>query len=82
MSRWCFIFHDVDFYPEDDRNIYSCAEAPIHFATATDNYGYVLPYAGYAGGVIAMTSEQVVSINGFSNLFWGWGGEDDDMFTR
>ena len=26
----CFIFHDVDHFPEDLRNIYKCGEQPRH----------------------------------------------------
>jgi len=29
-----------------------------------------------------MTKDHFILVNGFSNLFWGWGGEDDDMFER
>ena len=29
-----------------------------------------------------MTREQVEKINGLSNDYWGWGGEDDDLSTR
>lgn len=29
-----------------------------------------------------MTSEVFVHVNGFSNLFYGWGGEDDDFYRR
>lgn len=41
-----------------------------------------LPYNGIFGGVSAMTVEQFKAVNGFSNSFWGWGGEDDDEFNR
>lgn len=41
-----------------------------------------LMYAAYFGGVSAMTADQYKAINGFSNEFWGWGGEDDDLYNR
>ena len=41
-----------------------------------------LPHDTYAGGVLAMTGEQFLRINGFSILYFGWGGEDDDVAIR
>lgn len=29
-----------------------------------------------------MSREHFHLVNGFSNVFWGWGGEDDDMANR
>ena len=29
-----------------------------------------------------MSAAHFRRVNGFSNQFWGWGGEDDDMSTR
>ncbi|XP_054267667.1 beta-1,4-N-acetylgalactosaminyltransferase bre-4-like [Macrosteles quadrilineatus] len=78
----CFIFHDVDLIPEDDRNFYTCPEQPRHMSVAVDVFSYKLPYADLFGGVSAMTREQFEQVNGFSNMFWGWGGEDDDMSSR
>ena len=28
----CYIFHDVDLLPEDDRNLYTCPETPRHMS--------------------------------------------------
>lgn len=29
-----------------------------------------------------MTVQQFKKVNGYSNSYWGWGGEDDDMSNR
>ena len=36
----CFIFHDVDLIPEDDRNLYTCPEMPRHMSAAVDKWNY------------------------------------------
>ncbi|KAK3852896.1 hypothetical protein Pcinc_040530 [Petrolisthes cinctipes] len=77
----CFIFHDVDLLPENDRNLYTCSDQPRHMSVAVDVFKYKLPYEDIFGGVSAMSVSQFQAVNGFSNKFWGWGGEDDDMHT-
>ncbi|KAI4891844.1 hypothetical protein NFI96_029010 [Prochilodus magdalenae] len=42
----------------------------------------LLPYNQYFGGVSSMSKEQFLKINGFPNNYWGWGGEDDDIYNR
>lgn len=36
----------------------------------------------YFGGVTAMSTQDFAIVNGYSNGFWGWGGEDDDLYNR
>ncbi|XP_064120452.1 beta-1,4-N-acetylgalactosaminyltransferase bre-4-like [Macrobrachium nipponense] len=78
----CFIFHDIDLLPEDDRNLYTCPQQPRHMSVAVSTLGYKLLSPDMFGGVCAMTVPQFKAVNGFSNIFWGWGGEDDDMANR
>ncbi|XP_077519492.1 beta-1,4-N-acetylgalactosaminyltransferase bre-4-like [Amblyomma americanum] len=78
----CFIFHDVDLLPENRANKYVCRKNPRHMSTCLDTMKYRVFYETIFGGVSALKSEHVEKVNGFSNVFWGWGGEDDDMSIR
>lgn len=31
---------------------------------------------------MAFNRKDFEAINGFPNTFWGWGGEDDEMYSR
>ncbi|XP_065098098.1 beta-1,4-galactosyltransferase 1 [Paramisgurnus dabryanus] len=78
----CFVFSDVDLIPMDDRNIYKCFSQPRHLSVSMDKFGFRLPYTQYFGGVSSLSKTQYLKINGFPNNYWGWGGEDDDIFNR
>lgn len=78
----CFVFSDVDLIPMDDRNTYKCFSQPRHLSVSMDKFGFRLPYNQYFGGVSSMSKEQYLKINGFPNNYWGWGGEDDDIYNR
>lgn len=78
----CFVFHDVDLIPEDYRNDYGCSSSPRHLSVAVDKFNYRLPYPTIFGGAGSFTKHDFQLINGFSNQFWGWGGEDDDLYKR
>jgi len=78
----CFIFHDVDMLPEDDRNFYVCSLEPRHVGSHISKWDYKIPYDEIFGGVTAFRREHFERTNGFSNQYYGWGGEDDDMYNR
>ncbi|CAF0819101.1 unnamed protein product [Brachionus calyciflorus] len=79
----CIIYHDVDLLPEDDRILYSCPSAkPRHLSVAIDKFKYKIFYYRLIGGVLNFKIYHFVKANGYSNEYWGWGGEDDDMEVR
>jgi len=75
-----YAFHDVDMLPLDSD--YSYPDGPTHLATEAEQFGYKLPYDGYFGGVTLFDKDSFVKINGYSNSYWGWGAEDDDILLR
>ena len=73
-----FCFHDVDHLPlwAD----YSYVSRPTRLVwhgldPRTD-------HATFFGGVVAINRDDFERINGYSNDYWGWGYEDDDLRTR
>jgi beta-1,4-galactosyltransferase 1 len=52
------------------------------FIKMVSEISHSLPYVSLVGGVFAISVDQFLQVNGYSNLFWGWGAEDDDMYHR
>ena len=77
-----FIFHDVDLLPSDELKTYYTTvptSNPIHIAAVWDRYG---SNPKYFGGIVAFSKDMFEKINGYPNNFWGWGGEDDELYNR
>ena len=76
--------HDVDQVPENKANKYNYPEGnmPMHLCVANSRTNYEPAYESMVGGVLMMTREQYDAVNGFSNTYWTWGQEDDDMYNR
>jgi len=73
-----YALHDVDMVPEANAD-YSPPTNPTLMATKCSQFGYKMPSSVYVGGVVLITREQFIKACGFSNRFWGWGGEDDEF---
>ncbi len=69
-----YIIHDVDNIPltNDIINYYYDKNNVNHF------YGY----QGWLGGFFSITKKYFTKVNGFSNSYWGWGCEDNDIEKR
>jgi len=77
------VFHDVDLIPYDAD--YSYSEYPVHLAKnvfESETGKKKESFDQYFGGVTIFPEREFRRINGYSNKYWGWGFEDDDLFLR
>lgn len=76
------VFHDVDMLPVDVD--YSYSDHPVHLATTLidDQEKLKASFDEYFGGVTLFPVSDFEKINGYSNDYWGWGYEDDDLLYR
>jgi len=73
------VFHDVDMLPIDVD--YSYSDVPIHLANGFTNSDREI-FDTYFGGVTLFPIDLFKKVNGYSNEYWGWGFEDDDLLMR
>jgi len=76
------VFHDLDMLPEEVD--YSYSDIPLHLATnliGTEDFNRIV-FDQYFGGVTLFPIKTFEEINGYSNNYWGWGYEDDDLLYR
>lgn len=77
------ILHDVDMILASGFQHYNTIpKKPTMLATHVQQFNYRMPFAEYFGGVVKFTYEQFIEVNGYSNQFYGWGGEDNELFDR
>ncbi len=77
------VFHDVDMIPLHVD--YGYSKIPLHLATGFRQQEWETPrmlFDTYFGGVTMFTIKDFEKIDGYSNKYWGWGYEDDDLLLR
>jgi hypothetical protein len=88
-----YIFTDIDAIPDTNLTKYynTKPDTPVALAIEGTRYhsrkkkGKALLNKGekpFLGAACAFTAEQFEKINGYSNAFYGWGGEDTNLALR
>lgn len=83
----CYTFHDVDLLLMNDNMLFRCnydnlpRHLVVNLVKFDDAYSNV-PYKGIFGGAVQIPGLVFEKVNGYSNKYFGWGGEDDDLSLR
>eukprot|EP00746_Dinoflagellata_sp_MGD_P001146 gnl/MRDRNA2_/MRDRNA2_102124_c0_seq1.p1 gnl/MRDRNA2_/MRDRNA2_102124_c0~~gnl/MRDRNA2_/MRDRNA2_102124_c0_seq1.p1 ORF type:complete len:941 (+),score=141.41 gnl/MRDRNA2_/MRDRNA2_102124_c0_seq1:231-3053(+) len=77
----CAVIQDIDYLPEKGVDYTFCA-VPTQLSSEIDRYNWRTPYLQSAGGIVGANPKHWKEFNGFSNEYFGWGGEDDELYHR
>jgi len=78
----CICVHDVDLLPFPGVSYVDCKDHPWHLTNVFSHLNWESKYEEYFGGAVLMSPTHWIQVNGFSNGYWGWGREDDDLWRR
>jgi len=76
----CVCLHDVDLVPQPKVPYLTC-DRPVQLGGELEHFNWRVPYY-VNGGIVSMSPAHWRLINGYSNSYVGWGGEDDDLYHR
>lgn len=77
-------FHDVDQVPVSQKSHYAypTSKGPIRICTKNDLHNGRRGCQTNVTGAMLMHASSIMTLNGYSNNFWGVGCENDDLFER
>ncbi|CAG7820175.1 unnamed protein product [Allacma fusca] len=76
------VMHDVDLLPLN-RNLSYKKPGKAHVMhVAAPGLHPKYDYPTFIGGILIISNEDFAKVNGMSNLYWGWGLEDDEFYVR
>lgn len=75
-------FHDVDLLPISNKCDYTYTESVTKLAIYVSQFNFRKRNVQELGGVVLFQNKVFELVNGFSNNYWGWGLEDDDLGER
>mmetsp|Transcript_774 Transcript_774/g.1414 ORF Transcript_774/g.1414 Transcript_774/m.1414 type:complete len:369 (-) Transcript_774:778-1884(-) len=74
--------HDVDLIPVHRTLSYQYPKEGVYHVSPNDLWLQYQTLREFLGGIAIMTVSSYLQIDGFANLYWGWGREDDEFLRR
>lgn len=74
--------HDVDLLPLNPNLPYNYPGDGSVMHVAAPGLHPKYNYPSFIGGILLVSVNDFHTVNGMSNVYWGWGMEDDEFYVR